>query len=196
MIMLFLLFFLYRDKESGLKARRSILTLDTDEEDYLLSRITDTIRVTVLGRFVVAGLQGLVAGITFASLGISGASLLGIVTAICAIVPSFGAFVVWFPVAIYLAATHHWIRALILVGVGSLIISTLDNFLYPMLVGTRLRLHTVPIFLSFLGGISLFGVSGLALGPIVFAVTESLLLIWHQRTADYRRPERSRDTSS
>ena len=81
-------------------------------------------------------------------------------------VPSFGAFVVWLPVAMYLAATHHWVQAAILVAVGSVIISTLDNFLYPVLIGTQLRLHTVQVFLSILGGIWLFGVSGMVLGPI------------------------------
>lgn len=177
-IMLFLLFFLYRDRDRGLSALRSILPFNDDEMDYLLSRIAETIRVTVLGRFVVAGAQGVVAGITFASLGISGASVLGIMTGIFAVVPSFGAFVVWLPVAIYLAATDHWIRAVVLVSIGALIISTLDNVLYPILVGTRLRLHTVPMFLSILGGVWLFGISGLVIGPVVFTLTESLLMNW------------------
>ena len=182
-IMLFLLFFLYRDRDLCLTVLRSMVPLTVDDTDDLLSRITQTIQATVLGRFVVACIQGVVAGITFASLGISGATPLGIVTAAFALVPSFGAFVVWLPVAIYLTATHHWIRAAILVAVGSMIISTLDNFLYPVLVGSRLRLHTVPIFLSILGGIWLFGVSGLVLGPIVLSLTESLLLIWRRKTA-------------
>jgi predicted PurR-regulated permease PerM len=180
-IMLFLLFFLYRDRDLGLSSVRAILPLDDGETDYLFSRISNTVQATVLGRFVVAGLQGLVAGITFASLGVSGASLLGIVTMLFAMVPSFGAFVVWVPVAIYLAATHHWIQATILAVIGTLIISTLDNFLYPVLVGTQLRLHTAPIFLSILGGIWFFGISGLILGPIAFTLAESLLAIWKQR---------------
>ena len=189
-IMLFLLFFLYRDGDRGLSALRSILPLNANEMDYLLSRVADTIRATFLGRFVVVGTQGVVAGITFASLGIAGATVLGIMTALCSVVPSFGAFVVWLPVAIYLGITHHWLRAVILVAIGSLIISTMDNFLYPVLVGTRLRLHTVPIFLSLLGGIVLFGISGLVLGPIVFSVTESLLLIWGAKVrADTTAPD-------
>ena len=191
-IMLFLLFFLYRDGDRGLSALRSILPLNANEMDYLLSRVADTIRATFLGRFVVVGTQGVVAGITFASLGIAGATVLGIMTALCSVVPSFGAFVVWLPVAIYLGITHHWLRAVILVAIGSLIISTMDNFLYPVLVGTRLRLHTVPIFLSLLGGIVLFGISGLVLGPIVFSVTESLLLIWGAKVrADTTAPDRA-----
>ncbi len=179
-IMLFLLFFLYRDKEMGLSSLRSILPLNDAESDYLLLRIYHTVRATVLGRFAVAAIQGMVAGITFAALGIPAASLLGFLTMLFAIVPTFGAFVVWFPAAVYLAATHHWIQAIILVIVGTFIISTLDNVLYPVLVGTQLRLHTVPVFLSVLGGIWFYGVIGIVVGPIVFTLAESLLKIWRQ----------------
>ena len=180
-ILLFLLFFLYRDRERMVAFFRSILPLSSSETDDLLENIDNSVLATFLGRFFVAALQGLVAGITFAALGISGAPLLGIATACFAIVPSFGAFVIWLPIAIYLAATHQWIHAAILAAVGSLIISTLDNFIYPILVGTRVPLHTAAIFLSVLGGIWLFGISGLILGPIVFTVAKSLLTIWHRR---------------
>ena len=134
-----------------------------------------------MGHFLVAAIQGLAAWIAFAILGISSAPLLGVATAFFAMVPSFGAFVVWLPIAIYLAIMHHWIQAGILVAVGTLVISTLDNILYPVLVGTQLRLHTAPIFISIVGGIWLFGISGLILGPIVFALAQSLLDIWRER---------------
>jgi len=180
-IMLFLLFFLYRDRDLGLTYLRSIIPLNDGETNNLLSHINDTVQETVLGHCVVAAIQGLVAGITFGILGVPGASLLGIATVLFAMRPSFGGFVVWLPVAIYLAATHHWIQATIVVGAGSLSISTLDNFLYSILVGTQLRLHTVPIFLSILGGIWFFGVSGLILGPIAFTLAESFLELWRRR---------------
>lgn len=180
-IMLFLLFFLYRDRSLGRSYLRSIMPLRDHDADYLLGRIADTIQATVLGHFLVSGIQGIVAGITFALLGVSGASLLGLATAVCAIVPSFGAFVVWIPVAIYLAATHHWMQAVILMVVGTLIISTLDNVLYPVLVGTQLRLHTAPVLIALLGGILVFGISGLILGPIAFTLVAALLNIWKSR---------------
>lgn len=182
-ILLFLLFFLYRDRERMLTFFRSILPLSSGETEDLLTNIYNSILATFLGRFLVASLQGLVAGITFAGLGVSGAFLLGIATACFALAPPFGAFVVWLPIALYLAVTHQWLHAVILVAVGSLIISTLDNFIYPILVGTRVPLHTAAIFLSILGGIWLFGVSGLILGPIVFTVAGSLLATWHERVS-------------
>lgn len=188
-VMLFILFFLYRDSGFALSSLRSLLPMNATETDMLLSRIKDTIRATVLGRGVVAALQGLVAGITFAGVGVQGASLLGIVTALCAIIPSVGAFVVWVPVALYLAAVHRWIAASILTAIGVIVISSMDNFLYPILVGTRLKMHPVLIFLSIVGGIWLTGISGLVVGPVAFAVAESLLLVWRRRTVGEKTPE-------
>lgn len=183
-IMLFLLFFLYRDDDAALRFLYRMLPLHDSEARNMITRIAQTIRATVLGRFIIAAVQGVVAGVTFASLGVTGATLLGVLTAIVAIIPSFGAYLVWLPVAAYLALTGHWIKTVILLGVGSLIISTLDNLLYPVLVGVQLRQHTVSIFLSLLGGVWLFGVSGLVLGPVLFCAAESLLDVWKQRLND------------
>jgi len=180
-VMLFLLFFLYRDGDLGTAYLRSIVPLNDRETDHLFSRLVDTVQATVMGHFLVAVIQGLAAWVAFASLGISSAPFLGIVTIVFAMVPSFGAFVVWVPIAIYLAIMHHWIQAGILLAVGTLVISTLDNILYPVLVGTQLRLHTAPIFISIVGGIWLFGIGGLILGPIIFALTQVLLDIWRER---------------
>jgi predicted PurR-regulated permease PerM len=180
-IMLFILFFLYRDSRQMLSSLRSFMPLDEEESDYLLERIRKALDALVLGRFAVAALQGLVAGITYACIGIGEPSLLGLTTMLFALVPAVGAFVVWLPIAIYLAVLHQWIHAAILLAVGSLVISTLDNFLYPILVGSKIQMHTVVIFLSMLGGVAFFGIIGLILGPIALAVTESLIVILRRR---------------
>lgn len=181
-VMLFILFFLYRDKAQAVSFVRSFMPLDADEADYLLLRIQAAINALVLGRFAVAGIQGLLSGIAYAALGVGAATLLGVATMLFALVPAVGAFVVWLPVVIYLALIHHWIQAIILLAAGTIVISTLDNILYPILVGTQLRLHSVPIFLAMLGGVLFFGVIGLILGPITFSAAESLILIWRKRT--------------
>lgn len=180
-IMLFLLFFLYRDGEIALRFIYTLLPMEEAEARTLVKGVEDTIRATFLGHFVVAAIQGLVAGIIFAILGVGDAALLGLLTAIAAILPYFGAYVVWLPVAVFLGLGGHWLKAIILVVLGTLIISTLDNLLYPMLVGAQLRQHTAMIFLALLGGIWLFGVPGLILGPVLFSAASSLLAIWHAR---------------
>jgi predicted PurR-regulated permease PerM len=181
-VMLFILFFLFRDGSGAMRLVRGLLPLRTDETEYLVQRLRTAIAALVLGRFLVASIQGAIAGITFALLGVSGAVLLGVATMPFALVPAVGAYVVWLPVVIYLAMAHMWVKAIIMLAVGALIISMIDNFLYPLLVGSRLRLHIIPIFLSMIGGLWLFGVTGLVLGPLTFNVTVSLLAIWRSRT--------------
>jgi predicted PurR-regulated permease PerM len=179
--MLFILFFLYRDGEEAASFARALLPLEPFENNFLLERVRLAVSALVLGRFAVAGIQGLLAGITYALLGISSAVVLGVATALFALVPAVGAVSVWLPVVGYLALTHHWLEASLLFAIGGLVISTLDNFLYPMLVGTSLKLHTVPVFLAMTGGVWLFGVTGIVLGPVLFNATGSLVLIWRHR---------------
>lgn len=180
-IMLFLLFFLYRDGEMALGALYSLLPMEQAEARELVVRMEDTVRATFLGHFLVAAIQGVVAGIVFAVLGVTEAAVLGVLTGIVAIIPSFGAYIVWLPVAVYLGLSGHWIKAMVLVVVGTLVISTLDNILYPIMVGAQLRQHTAVIFLALLGGIWLFGVPGLILGPVLFSMATTMLQIWHER---------------
>jgi predicted PurR-regulated permease PerM len=181
-LMMFILFFLYRDRKLALSTLRSILPLSESETDLVLDRSSDTIYAVASGRFIVAAVQGLLAGLAFWALGVKAAFLLGLLTALVAIVPAVGAYLVWVPVAVYLALTGHWIKAVILTGWGSLVVSTVDNFLYPALVGSRLQQHTVAVLLSVLGGIALFGIPGVILGPVLLTVAKTLLEIWVHKT--------------
>lgn len=101
--------------------------------------------------------------------------------ALLAVVPVLGAFVVWIPAALYLLLEGSWGKALILALWGGLVVGTVDNLLRPVLVGKRLKLHTVLVFMSVVGGIMLFGPAGLILGPIILTVTFVLLETWRHR---------------
>jgi predicted PurR-regulated permease PerM len=100
------------------------------------------------------------------------------------IVPVLGAFVVWIPAAIFLTLDGSWGKALILTGWGTAIVGTIDNVLYPMLVGRRLKLHSVLAFISLVGGLILFGPAGFILGPLVVAITMLLLDIGRARMTE------------
>jgi predicted PurR-regulated permease PerM len=104
-----------------------------------------------------------------------------------------GAFVVWVPAAIYLVATGEWGKAILLTVWGALVIGSVDNFLRPKLVGEKTRLHELLIFFSVLGGLQVFGVIGLVLGPVVVAVTIALLDVLRQAD-DSARGEPDEDT--
>ena len=67
---------------------------------------------------------------------------------------------------------------------GTVIIGLIDNLLYPVLVGKRMRLHTVPVFIAIVGGLAVFGASGLVLGPVILALSDAALDLWRCRMAD------------
>ena len=129
-------------------------------------------------------------------LGVPAAVLWSVATFLMALVPVFGTFLVWGPIAAYLALIGSWVKALVLIGWGLTAIGTIDNILYPYLVGDRLRLHTVPTFFALVGGIGLFGPAGLILGPMVLAITIGLLQVWWSRTEDGRTAEQSSASNS
>jgi predicted PurR-regulated permease PerM len=105
------------------------------------------------------------------------------VMALLAVVPVLGAFVIWVPAALFLAMEGSWGRALILTLWGGVVVSTIDNMLCPILVGTRMKLHTVLAFVSVVGGLIVFGVAGVILGPVVLTITMVLLENWRRRAA-------------
>lgn len=179
----YLLFFFLRDRRAVLQSLRSLSPLSKVEMDRLFSRVGDTIYATIYGTLAVSAAQGLLGGLMFWWLGLSEPLLWGVVMALLAVVPVLGAFVVWIPAALFLAMEGSWGKALILTVWGGVVVGTIDNLLRPILVGKRLQLHTVLVFISVVGGLIVFGASGLILGPVVLTVTTVLLEIWRSRTA-------------
>lgn len=190
-IMLFVLFFLYRDREQAQHALRHLVPLSDEEASRMGTRIADTILAIVNGSLTVAFVQALAAGVMYTALGVPASAIWACATFIVALIPVFGTFMVWGPVAVFLVLSGSWVKALILVAWGGLAVSMIDNLLYPYLVGGRLRLHTIPTFFAILGGIQLFGPAGLILGPVALAVTMGLLDVWGSRTTGGRTAEQT-----
>jgi predicted PurR-regulated permease PerM len=129
-------------------------------------------------------IQGGVGGLAFWFLGLPSPVLWTFVMMILSMIPMMGAPFVWVPAAISLAATGHWTKAIILVAWGVLIINPIDNFLRPKLVTERAKLHELFVFFSVIGGIKVFGILGIVLGPLLLAITISLLEIFRQADSD------------
>jgi predicted PurR-regulated permease PerM len=100
-----------------------------------------------------------------------------------AMLPMLGTALVWIPAAGFLAISGEWDKALVLVAFGTFIIGVVDNLLYPLLMKGRMRLHTVPVFVSVLGGLFAFGATGIVLGPVILGIALALLDIWQRRMA-------------
>lgn len=178
----YLLFFFLRDRRQILLTLASLAPLTGAEVNRLFARVGNTVFATVYGTLAVASAQGLLGGLMFWWLGLAAPLLWGVVMTLVAVVPVLGAFVVWLPAAVFLALEGSWGKALILALWGILVVGTIDNLLRPILVGNRLKMHTVPVFISVVGGLMLFGPAGLILGPVALTVTTVLLDVWSSRT--------------
>jgi len=174
-LVLFTLYYFFRDGERLVGRLPDALPLSRAEAEQVLRRTDDIIRASVNGTIVVAALQGLLGGLMFAALGLSAPLVWGVVMTLFSLVPLAGAFVVWGPAALFLAASGAWGKALVLAAFGAGVIGVVDNLLRPRLVGERARMHELTVFFTVLGGIQLFGMLGFLVGPVLFAVTVALL---------------------
>jgi predicted PurR-regulated permease PerM len=190
LLTLFILYFLYRDEDEAKRGLREMMPLEDRETDRFIQRVDDTIHATIFGTVIVALIQGTMGGIIFGLMGIPGAILWGVMMGLFAMVPYLGAFVVWGPMAGFLVMQGEWGKALILTVYGALAIGLIDNLIYPYLVGQRLRQHTVLAFFAILGGVNVFGATGLVLGPVIVSVTFFLFDLWRRRTAHGASAER------
>jgi len=174
----YMLFYFLRDRSAMLDTFRSLSPLSGTDMKRMFDGISDTVHATVYGTFVVSIVQGTLGGLMFWWLGLPSPVLWGVVMALLAVVPVLGAFIVWIPAAIFLLLDGSEGKALMLTIWGAVVVGGIDNLLYPMLVGSRLKMHTIIAFVSIVGGLVVFGPSGLILGPVMFTVTRILLEIW------------------
>lgn len=169
-VMLYLLFFFLRDGEAITQRIRRAAPLNQQQQKRLLGNFTAVIRATVKGNVVVAALQGALGGLALLVLGIPGAFLWGVVMAFLSLLPAVGAALVWGPVAIYLLVTGAVWKGVALIAFGTFVIGLVDNLLRPMLVGKDTKLPDWVVLVTTLGGMSLFGLNGFVIGPVIAAM--------------------------
>jgi predicted PurR-regulated permease PerM len=182
-LMLYLLFFFLRDGTQLVEAIVRALPLGDTRERQLFANFAAVSRATIKGTLVVALVQGILGGLLFALLGINAAVLWGAVMAVLSLLPAVGSGLVWVPTAGILFATGHIVKALILLGAGILVIGLVDNLLRPLLIGRDVRMPDYLVLLSTLGGLTVFGISGLVIGPVIAAL---FLTVWDMFTEEYR----------
>ncbi|MHB8863063.1 MAG: AI-2E family transporter [Pirellulaceae bacterium] len=108
----------------------------------------------------------------------------GAVLFVLSFLPAVGTAFVWIPVAAYLFLTGRWLEGSALVAWGTISGGIIGNILYIRLAGNRMRMHDVLALIGYMGGVAIFGVLGIILGPAVFAVTAEVLEVWRQPATD------------
>ena len=177
-IMIFALFFFFRDGRRLYEQLKYLIPMTDEQKDRIFRRFYDILNAVILGVMATAGVQGLIAGLIFWILGISYPVLAGVLTFVFSLIPVGGAAVVWLPVAVYLILTGSTLKGIALLILGALVVSSVDNFLKPMIIGGKTKLPTLFLFISIFGGIKAFGFSGVILGPVLLAVFISFIEIY------------------
>ena len=169
-VMLYLLYFLLRDGKALAAATARTMPLKPEHTTRLLNQFATVVRATVRGNVVVALVQGALGWLAFWVLGITGALLWGALMALLSLLPAVGAALVWGPVALYLLLAGSIWPALGLTAWGVLVIGLVDNVLRPVLVGKETRMPDYLVLVATIGGLSVFGLNGFVIGPVIAAL--------------------------
>lgn len=174
-IIVFTMFYLFKDGRALRTYLYELVPVENRRIREFLVRVRDVIMACAYGTLLVAIVQGTLGGLAFWALGLPSPMLWGVVMVLASMIPTLGAFIVWVPAAIYLAATGQAWQAIALTVWGTLVVGLADNVLRPLWVGNRTKMHELLVFFGVLGGLQLFGVLGLFIGPVIFAIALALV---------------------
>jgi predicted PurR-regulated permease PerM len=184
LLMLIVLFFLFRDGERWAKGLGSLLPLSPAQTARLFRNINDTIIGNVYGILSVGFIQGTLTGIATAIVGLPSPLLLSIAAFFASILPVVGAALVWAPAGLYLIFTGAIWKGLFVLAWGTVVISMVDNIVRPWVVSGKVELHPLVLMFVILGGVEVFGFLGLFLGPVVVSVLAAVFQMLRDEVAD------------
>ncbi|MEE8134683.1 MAG: AI-2E family transporter [Gemmatimonadales bacterium] len=182
-IMLYSMFFFLTDGAKVLDKILYYMPLSASEEDRMVEKFVSVSRATLKGTLIIGVVQGGLAGLAFAVLGIDGAFFWGTIMAVLSIIPGVGTALVWIPAVVFLLAVGKPIAALLLTVWCAGLVGTVDNVLRPRLVGKDTKMPDLLILLGTLGGLVLFGAAGIIIGPIVAAL---FVTVWEIYGATFK----------
>lgn len=173
-IFVYLTFFFLKDGEKILQHCMDAFPMKNEDESFLLSEFQKTTRATIKGTVIVALAQGFLGYLTLLLIGVNGALIWGAVMALLSIIPAVGTILVWLPISLILFLNGEIMDASLLIFSGIFIIGMIDNLLRPMLISKETRIPDYLILLTTIGGISIFGITGFIVGPIIASLFISI----------------------
>lgn len=185
-VTLLAMFYLFRDSEELMERVRQLLPFERESREEMVGKSRDLIFASVTSTLIAAVLHGLGGGVGFAIVGISAPVFWGVAMAFLSLLPVVGDLVIWIPAMIDLIVTGHWGKAIFLAVVLAAVVGVADNVIRPWLISGRAQLSGLLVFISILGGIAVFGMLGIVLGPIVVATAASVLELYAHRQSKIR----------
>jgi predicted PurR-regulated permease PerM len=160
-------FFALRDKDRLKEFVSGLSPLSKSKEELFIREFKDITDSIVYGQVIIGAVQGILAGVGFFVMGVPNAFVLTILAVILSIIPMIGPMFVWIPVTFYLFATSQPYLVIIFLLYNIFIVSTVDNLLRMYLLSRSTRSSTAVVLVGMIGGLFLFGVLGLILGPLI-----------------------------
>jgi predicted PurR-regulated permease PerM len=177
-ILLFALFFMFRDGRKILHAVRHLMPFERELQDDMLKESGDLIFASVAVALLIAAIQGALGGLAFALTGLPTPVFMAVLIAFFSIVPVVGSALIWIPAAIWLVLTGHWGKAVLVLAICGGVAGVADNFVRPLLLRNRTRLNDLLLFISILGGLDVFGLLGLVAGPTIVAAALGVFQVY------------------
>jgi predicted PurR-regulated permease PerM len=180
-ILIFALFFMFRDGDAVLRGVRHLLPFDEDIQTDMLEESKELIFASVAVGLLVAAIQGMLGGVSFALVGISTPLFWGVLLAFFSLVPVVGSALIWGPAALWLMFSGNWGKALLVLAICGGVSTIADNVVRPLLLRNRTQLNELLLFVGVLGGLEAFGLLGLVIGPTIVAAAMGVFRVYMQR---------------
>lgn len=180
-VVLFTFYFALRDRKELIAYVKSLSPFTKEVEDKLFKSSKDITASVLYGQVVIGIVQGIIASIAFFIFGVPNAILLSILAVVLGILPIVGPMFVWVPVMVYFLIQNNLVGALGILVFG-IISSNIDNILRPVLVSRLSQLHSAVVLISMIGGLFLFGVLGIVLGPLILAYLLIILEVYRGKS--------------
>jgi predicted PurR-regulated permease PerM len=170
LVLFYIMFYFFRDGEEITRRIAYVIPMNAEYKKRMIARFVAIARATVKSTLVIGLIQGTVGAVLLASFGVSTWLLWGVVMGLLSIIPVVGAWTVLVPAGIIMIIDGRVWQGLVLIVVSTVVLSMIDNIVRPILVGRGARMHDLLTFCSTLGGLSLFGVMGFVIGPMIAAL--------------------------
>jgi len=177
-VALFTLYFFLKDGKKFLRATIAFSPLNDIQDEQIVHKLRIVSNALIRGTLLVALVQGILTGFGLWVFGVSNPVLFGAIASISALIPAIGTGLVSVPALIYLLVTGQYVAAAGFAAWGFVVVGLSDNLLRPYLIGHRGRIHPLFVLLTVLGGVIVFGIVGILLGPLIFGLLIALSEIY------------------
>jgi predicted PurR-regulated permease PerM len=183
-VVMFIFFFSLRDGKRGIEYLKSLSPLKKETQERFFKQFKDITQSVIVGQVIIGIGQGLIAGLGYWIFGVNNALILTLLTILIGIIPLIGPWLVWLPVDIYLFATGRSGAGLGLLIYGLVVVSWIDTVIRPLVVSRKAQINSAIVIIGMIGGLFVFGILGLIIGPLVLAYILLIIELYRKKTLE------------